>query len=336
MVNAPTAKVVSVKAAAPVAAATAVPTPTPVPTQIPQAGDVPVVFITPIATLQIPSPYNYPQPSPYYPQPYYYPYYPYPNTYAPCNRATFIADVTVADGTNFAQGAKFTKTWRLRNDGTCTWTTGYSLIFDHGSAMGGSTVSLPNAVAPGGVIDLSVDQVAPSSDGTYQGFWMLQDANANRFGIGYNAAIAFWVKITVGAIPYSYPYPYPYPYPNPYPYPSPYHPPVVTGSCALVAVSPATGTTYSPNGDFDIKWTIKNTGSSTWSKEAVDYQYVGGTKLYKRSSIYDLPSDVASGSQVDIVLDALAPASTGRYYMTWALVQSNTTLCTMSVTINVK
>jgi len=41
---------------------------------------------------------------------------------AGCDRAQFISDVTVPDGTTFAPGATFTKTWRLKNSGTCTWT----------------------------------------------------------------------------------------------------------------------------------------------------------------------------------------------------------------------
>ncbi|MBI3170533.1 MAG: hypothetical protein HYZ22_18785, partial [Chloroflexi bacterium] len=37
-----------------------------------------------------------------------------------CDRAQFIADVTVPDGTSFAPGIGFSKTWRLKNVGTCT------------------------------------------------------------------------------------------------------------------------------------------------------------------------------------------------------------------------
>jgi hypothetical protein len=44
-------------------------------------------------------------------------------TPVPCDRAAFVADVTVPDGTNFAPGTTFVKTWRLKNNGSCTWTT---------------------------------------------------------------------------------------------------------------------------------------------------------------------------------------------------------------------
>jgi hypothetical protein len=36
--------------------------------------------------------------------------------------AAFVADVTIPDNTVMAPNQPFTKTWRLRNDGTCTWT----------------------------------------------------------------------------------------------------------------------------------------------------------------------------------------------------------------------
>ena len=40
-----------------------------------------------------------------------------------CDQAQFVSDLTVPDGSSFAPGATFTKTWRLKTIGTCTWTT---------------------------------------------------------------------------------------------------------------------------------------------------------------------------------------------------------------------
>lgn len=112
--------------------------------------------------------------------------------YVPCNQAGFVADVTVPDGASFNPGATFTKTWRLQNLGTCTWTTNYDLVFSSGSLMNGPTlVSLPNNVYPGGTIDLSVNLTAPSSIGTYQGYWMLRDPYGDIFGLGGGASQPF-------------------------------------------------------------------------------------------------------------------------------------------------
>jgi Ig-like domain from next to BRCA1 gene len=117
---------------------------------------------------------------------------------ASCDRAQFIADVTVPDGTNFVPGATFTKTWRLRNVGSCTWTTSYALIFDTGSQMGGpSSVNLPNTVLPGQTVDLSINLTAPSAGGSYRGYWKFKNANGVPFGIGADGTKSWWVDIRV-------------------------------------------------------------------------------------------------------------------------------------------
>jgi hypothetical protein len=55
----------------------------------------------------------------------------------PCNMASFIADVTTPDDTSIKVNTPFTKIWRLKNIGSCTWTSGYQLVFDSGDSMGG-------------------------------------------------------------------------------------------------------------------------------------------------------------------------------------------------------
>jgi len=117
-------------------------------------------------------------------------------TPVPCNWAEFIKDVTVPDGTKFASDSSFTKTWRLKNIGSCTWTSDYKLVFYKGDEMDGSSVQMPDNVRPGESIDLSVDLIAPSQGGTYQGYWILRDSDG-RFGIGDNADKPFWVEIKV-------------------------------------------------------------------------------------------------------------------------------------------
>ena len=123
-----------------------------------------------------------------------------PTSAAPslCDRVEFVTDVTIPDNTSIPGGAGFTKTWRLRNGGTCTWTTGYKLVFDHGDVLGGpAEISLNNTVNPGGTVDLPVNLVAPNSNGTYQGYWMLKNNSGAKFGLGSAANLAFWVKIVV-------------------------------------------------------------------------------------------------------------------------------------------
>jgi len=122
-----------------------------------------------------------------------------PTIAVPCDRAQFVTDVTIPDGTDFAPGATFTKTWRLRNNGTCTWTSGYALVFDSGVALGGpaSQQLTTGTVAPGQTIDVSVNLTAPAAVGTYRGNWRLRNASGAVFGIGPAGNLPFWVEVEV-------------------------------------------------------------------------------------------------------------------------------------------
>src|SRR5262245_32961881 len=67
-----------------------------------------------------------------------------------CDHAKFISDLTAPDGSSFAPGAAFTKTWRLMNIGTCAWTIAYNLVWVGGDSVGAPLpVKLPVDVAPG-------------------------------------------------------------------------------------------------------------------------------------------------------------------------------------------
>jgi hypothetical protein len=85
----------------------------------------------------------------------------------------------------------------LRNNGSCTWNSSYALVFDRGDSMGGpaSAQLTTGTVAPGQLIDVSVTLKAPSTAGTYQGYWKLRNGAGVIFGIGADAGSPFWVKI---------------------------------------------------------------------------------------------------------------------------------------------
>jgi hypothetical protein len=116
----------------------------------------------------------------------------------PCDKAQFVSDVTVPDGTRFAPNAAFTKTWRLKNVGSCTWNSAYALVFSSGNRMSGPTSqALTASVAPGQTFDLSVRLIAPSSSGSYRGNWMLRNPAGTNFGVGDAGSSPFWVNIVV-------------------------------------------------------------------------------------------------------------------------------------------
>lgn len=116
-----------------------------------------------------------------------------------CDKATFIKDVSIPDGTELEPGEDFTKTWRLRNDGSCTWTSSYSLVFDSGDSMDGpaSQQLTSGTVAPGETADISVDLTAPNNPGTFKGDWKLRNNSGVVFGIGSSGNTAFFVEIEV-------------------------------------------------------------------------------------------------------------------------------------------
>lgn len=104
-------------------------------------------------------------------------------TVLPCNAAVVVEDVTIPPGTVLPPGVFFTKIWRVRNVGACSWTGSYSLVFAGGERLiGPEAVGLPGTVGPGQVIDLAVDLVAPAAEGTYRGFWRLRDPAGIPFG----------------------------------------------------------------------------------------------------------------------------------------------------------
>ena len=64
--------------------------------------------------------------------------------------------------------------------------------------MGGNRLqALPKMVEPGEFIDISVDLEAPNVPGDYQGLWMLRDQGDELFALGKDAALPFWVSISV-------------------------------------------------------------------------------------------------------------------------------------------
>lgn len=108
-------------------------------------------------------------------------------------------DVTIPDGTKMTPGQTFTKTWRLVNIGTCTWSTDYTVALFSGEDMDAPAgVNLTRAVPPGESIDVSVELAAPTNKtGTLRGNWKLRNTAGNWFGIGPGGASPFWVEISV-------------------------------------------------------------------------------------------------------------------------------------------
>lgn len=93
------------------------------------------------------------------------------------DKADYVADITIPDGTNVSPGETFVKTWRLVNSGTSTWTTAYALNYFSGDQMGApAKVPLTAEVAPGKTIDISVTMTAPTEAGQHIGYWKMSNS----------------------------------------------------------------------------------------------------------------------------------------------------------------
>lgn len=115
-----------------------------------------------------------------------------------CNMAAFSSNITIFDGTKIGPGKPFAKTWQLRNTGTCTWSTGYSIVFVNGTRLGGdSAVSMPNAVAPGSYVNITANLYAPTDAGNFTSYWMIKSDSGELFGVGPGRNQPFWVNIVV-------------------------------------------------------------------------------------------------------------------------------------------
>jgi hypothetical protein len=114
---------------------------------------------------------------------------PAPTEAPPCAlNSQFVTDITVPDGTAFTPNAVFTKTWRVRNNGSCAWEN-FGLVFISGTQMAASQIYPVPTTAPGATADLVVPMTAPSNYGSYKGTWRMRSAAGQLFGTNLTVVI---------------------------------------------------------------------------------------------------------------------------------------------------
>lgn len=159
---------------APPAATVAPATDTPTETVVPVTGESPTSSVTPTVFV--------------------------PTNEAGCvNKAMFVSDVTIPDNTDITAGTAFTKTWRVQNAGTCIWWSGYNLNHYSGETFS-APASVPLSVTnPGETTDISIDLVAPTAVGKYQGWFVIKNPEGLIMQIDNDSRL--WVLINVTAAP---------------------------------------------------------------------------------------------------------------------------------------
>jgi hypothetical protein len=124
-----------------------------------------------------------------------------PPTQDTCDNMIYVDDVTIPDNSTVAPGSKFIKTWKIRNNGQCTWTTSYRLIFGWAAnwpeivQAPPANVPLTRAVEPGAEYDISVTLTAPLKSGVYMAAFRLQ--NDRGYNIGDPSKSILFVQFQV-------------------------------------------------------------------------------------------------------------------------------------------
>jgi hypothetical protein len=122
-----------------------------------------------------------------------------PNT--TCNKAAFVKDVTIPDGSILPANSLFEKTWELKNTGTCTWNNTYNVVFSgSGNSLSGPAAApllASGEVKPGESVKVTVKLRAPGEKGEYQSRWLLRAPDGKTFGLGEKGTGTFYTQITV-------------------------------------------------------------------------------------------------------------------------------------------
>ncbi len=220
-------------------------------------------------------------------------------------RAAFLGDVSFPDNTITVPGRPFVKTWRLRNDSNCTWgpsLTLHALWFMDGNQMGApNEVPLASNVPPGGVVDVSINMVAPNVPGTYRSEWMLLIADGPLLGVGKDGQTPLYVQIVVQpGIPDGAPCDYLMSF---------------LGDMSVPDNSP-----IAPNAPFVKIWRVRNDGNCGWGPGYALHSlvFLGGTQMSAQTRV-ELPTVVQPGQTVDLSVPLVSPGLPGTYRGEWKL-----------------
>jgi hypothetical protein len=118
---------------------------------------------------------------------------------AKCFQFDFLGDVNFPPGTVVKPGTKFSKTWTVKNTGTCKWTRDYDLVLAGGEAFGtNKRGDITREVPPGDTIYLTIpNMTAPMTEGTYYSYWMIVAPDGARIGYGPGQQWGLGIQLVV-------------------------------------------------------------------------------------------------------------------------------------------
>ncbi|MDP1547422.1 MAG: NBR1-Ig-like domain-containing protein [Anaerolineales bacterium] len=118
---------------------------------------------------------------------------------------------------------------------------------------------------------------------------------------------------------------------TPFPPPPPAQSTSKPYSCFVSTLSPSLYEEIKADSNFEIKWSVKNTGTRAWDS-GVDVKYAGGVQMTNATRV-EIPVGLQPGQSYKISLNAKAPKGTGVRQMTW-IVEGQ--MCYAQVVITVK
>jgi|GEM_PF-857599 len=213
-----------------------------------------------------------------------------PATAQGCYNASYIADVTILYSPAFKPGDKFTKTWRIKNTGTCDWSRAISIAFISGDRFGAATTAISQKVLAGNITEISLAMVAPSLTGVVTSNWRLITDLGKPFGPVLSTSITLPAAASsaVGCL-----------------------------NSALVSdVTIPSGTKLNTGEAFTKTWRVQNTGTCEWNRD-FKITFVGGDLL--GSDTTKIRQFVAPGATTEISLGMTAPGTAGTVTSSWQM-----------------
>ncbi len=123
---------------------------------------------------------------------------PTPTIPACTNLAELVRHLSVSDNSILDPGLFVTKSWRIENAGTCTWTKDYQFTFVNGDNLNSQeSIPINQEVPPGGTIDINLLFQTPTVPDLYSAEWMLVSTDGTQFGIGELGAEPIMIAFNV-------------------------------------------------------------------------------------------------------------------------------------------
>ncbi len=199
--------------------------------------------------------------------------------------AHFVGE-TYPDNSSVAGGTSFTKTWSITNVGTTTWTSSYKLKYVSGSlSTSQADIAISGTVAPGASYTFSVPMKTPaaqSSDKTYREDWKFTNPSGSTINVDYSPTVWALIKVPAAA--------------------------AGTDSASFTGENYPDNSVVAGGTSFTKTWTIKNTGTTTWTS-SYKLKYVSGGGLSVSQADIAISATVAPGASYTFSVPMKAPAA---------------------------